>query len=320
MYALAIGLAFTAAAGPARWQRLRAAWPYALMLVGAGLLFWNGRRLESQYPTPDTSGFDWGLGWHRLPDLAATAIAGDYRVSVPAALILAVAPWTLGLRVDWRRAERWIPFAVTTAILLLLPFLALRIAFIHNRYGLFLLASYAWMFTAPVEASRAGRGTGRLVLPLVVSICCGLLALHAAQAWRFARETAAVDALIARLEPGRRGLGMVFEPYSPAAGYSAAYYHYPVWYEVERGGLVEFNFAWFYVQVARFRPERMPPIDYAFDPRRFDWARHGGARFDYFFVRRTGGAPPGLFDGATCDVALVDSAPPWFVYRRGACR
>jgi hypothetical protein len=194
----------------------------------------------------------------------------------------------------------------------------MRLGFIPNRFGLFLLASYAWMFAMP--ADRRPRPQARLVAALAVAICCALLAIHAMWAWRFREETAAFDATIARLPAGRRGLGLVYEPYSAGAGYVPAYYHYPVWYQVERGGLVDFNFAWFYVQVVRFRPERMPPVDYRFGPAAFDWQASDAARYDYYFVRRTGGAAPALFAGATCEVTLETAAPPWYVYRRGECR
>ena len=97
----------------------------------------------------------------------------------------------------------------------------------------------------------------------------------------------AIDAAIKTLAPGERALTLAFSTASPGAGHPYAYIHYPAWYQAERQGLVDFNFAWFPPQIVRWRPDRAPPVTPGFEwyPEKFDWHRHEGWRY---FIEKTG--------------------------------
>ena len=58
----------------------------------------------------------------------------------------------------------------------------------------------------------------------------------------------------------------------------------------------------------------------AWHPAWFDWKRHHGEEYRYFFVRHKGGLPADLFKGAECTPALVIARGNWKVFERRACR
>ena len=159
------------------------------------------------------------------------------------------------------------------------------------------------------------------MMALAVIACWSILAVDAARSWRFGTETYGIDAAIGRLEPGKRALTLVLDEMSGAAAHQHVYLHYPVWYQGEREGFVDFNFAWFLPQIVRFRPDRLPPWvpGLEWKAEQFDWQRHRGSDYDYFFVRGSTISPTSLFRGAECPPRPVWSDDHWTIFARQAC-
>jgi hypothetical protein len=101
---------------------------------------------------------------------------------------------------------------------------------------------------------------------------------------------------------------------------SRVYLHYPAWYQAERKGFVDFNFAWLPPVIVRFRRELAPPVEPEFEwaPSSFDWARHRGADYKYFFVR--GHFPDSIFAGAECPPSPIWRDDSWTVLKQKPCR
>jgi hypothetical protein len=130
-----------------------------------------------------------------------------------------------------------------------------------------------------------------------------------------------IDKVVQSLEPNQRVLRLIFNKASPSADNAIAYLYYPVWYQAERHGLTNFNFAWFTPQIARYRPEYRPAITIGFDfyPELFSWSVHHGSNYGYFFVRGASEAEQNLFRGAPCRPKLVAHDGSWRVFRAGHC-
>ena len=73
----------------------------------------------------------------------------------------------------------------------------------------------------------------RLWLPL---LCWIYLGMHAQRLLAFAHESAPFEEVLAAAEPGERALGLVFTA-SSETGHRDAYWHFPLWYQAEKGGL-----------------------------------------------------------------------------------
>jgi hypothetical protein len=141
---------------------------------------------------------------------------------------------------------------------------------------------------------------------------------------RFARENASFDVVAANIEPAQRALNVVFDKASPAAENGVVYENFALWYQADYHGLVDFNAAWFPPQIVRYRLNVLPavgPSDVAPSPlfQTFDWNRHQGWLYRYFFVRHTSPVPDRFFDNPDCRVVLVATEQDWSVYEAQSC-
>jgi hypothetical protein len=223
----------------------------------------------------------------------------------------------LMLRSRLNRLEALVPFGVTLLIWIAVPLRAQATGTIYLRFILFLLPFYALLF-----APRQDVGSSRwLVLPLV---CWIFLAVHSERLLAFARESAPFEDVLAAAAPDDRALGVVFDATSKT-GSELGYMHWPGWYQAERGGFVDFNFAVFLPQIVRFRPGKTPTRfgreEWAQNPAGgFDWERDGASAYRYFFVRRAGALPDSFFPVGRCRPVPVRSSGDWSLYENVGCR
>ena len=234
-------------------------------------------------------------------------------------LPMLAAPLVLGARFHRRDATAYVPLLVTLLVWALVPAVALNTWFLYQRFALFLLPSYALMFPAPDPAAQGI--LRRIWLPL---LCWTFLLVHSERLLAFATESAAFDEVLAVTRPGHRALGLVLDPGSAATGSRAAYAHFPLWYQAEKAGFVDFNFAVFLPQIVRYRLDLAPTVStdtaeawrLAKD---FDWTRDQAGIYRYFFVRHTAPLPPDYFPTDRCAPVLLKSAGPWSLFENVNC-
>jgi hypothetical protein len=310
---------------------LAAIWPYAVLAVTCIAYLWINRQINVELQINLQPRIEWNFDLLRRLKTPLYAIAaGMQRTSSapfwPIVFFGAAVPWLMGLRIDWRNKSSWIPFVVVALILAFVPFYAYDSSYLYERFTLFLAPAYAWMFVkrrAADDKPLAQRSSfAKLYVPLLVVLCWTMLGVQTGRAWRFAQESDDFNAVLRVLEPGQRALSMIFEPHSDAANTHNVYLHYPVWYQAEKSGFVDFSFAWFPPQIVRFRAEHLPAVDKGFewDPSVFDWKQHGGAEYRYFIARHKEPLPKNLFDGADCTPVSLIRSGSWTVFERRACR
>jgi hypothetical protein len=144
--------------------------------------------------------------------------------------------------------------------------------------------------------------TGALVAAQLLSVAFTFRA--------FDTEARPLDALLAAAEPHKRVLYLPTAPAS-AVSFSWPYSHFGQWYQVHRGGLVDFSFAEFFPMWYRYREEYLPGLPDEFDwrPGTFRWSVHHGERFDYLLVR--GPVLPEWFEGSPERVYPVAQRHEW---------
>jgi hypothetical protein len=324
LFGWASGVALLAAEWVKRRFHLAAFLPHALLALGFAAYFLISRTVEADFNVP----YDYlkmtDFKWTRLVKVPLYTVGMRENPGLlPLAALLLAVPWLYGLRPSRERSIACIPFALVVSIMLFVPSFALNTAFLYERFALFLLPAYAWMF-APSPQPTGGevrRWSRRLAPVVMVASCWILLGVTTLQAWRFGQETRELDAEISRLEPYQRALILVFDGASEAASNPFIYIQYPAWYQAEREGMVDFNFAWFPPQIVRFRPGHLPPWrpGNEWRPERFDWRQHEGAKYRYFFIRDAGNFGPGLFKGADCVPTRIWSSGVWEIFERRGC-
>ena len=330
MFVFAVGTGFLLLAAHARsWRAfVLALWPYVIFGLASIIYFLISRQVSSglalDQSLPQT--LLWGNG-PRIPDTLIFPLCANVQglsVLLPlfTVLFMIAAPWLMRARIDFQHKSSWLPHVVIVLIMLMVPSYALNTQFLYQRFALFLLPTYAWMFTWQAESLRSiDRRNARVAMSLIILLCFAMLSVHSIRAWRFGQESADIDHLMAVVEPGQRALALVFAPDSSADNNRKIYAHYPAWYQAEHQGLVDFNFAWFPPQIVRYRPDHLPAVRPGFEwhPERFDWNTHDGGAYRYFFVRPPPGQPQNLFAGAPCTPKLLLTLGSWAVYENRPC-
>ena len=258
----------------------------ALRLRGASMM--SADRLEPSWPGPMSV----------LKHLLAFPIgvpSADL-VLLPLVPLLLAAPLLLGYRPDWRNLPALAPLAVLLVWCFAVPDAFLDTWFIGSRFAVLLLPFYALALRPPAAGPPAWT---RLALP---ALCLAFLAVHVDRLFAFTRESAAFREVLAAAEPGARARFVVEDLGSAATRNLLAYRHFPAWYQVEKAGLVDFNFANFAQAVVRYRRE-VPLSD----------------EYRYYFVRNAQTVPATSLPRGACEPVLRKRAGTWSLFESTRC-
>ncbi|SDI05697.1 hypothetical protein SAMN05216466_116140 [Paraburkholderia phenazinium] len=327
LFVSAIGMAFHFTTLRRRTARAIAAlWPYVSLGVLCVVYAWLHRNVDltSMYPF----GIQWGKVWLRPLTLLVFpwGIYPDIGSSLQASIVLLAAPLMLNLRVN-RTPAALTPMAVTVVVWLGLPSLGMNTFYVFQRFGLFIFPFYALMFCradAAIASHGFSQGRAAAGQALLALVCIAFVGIQAKETLDFAAESADFESVMDATEPAQRALTLIIDKGSPAAGNPVAYDNFPAWYQAERQGLTDLNFAWFPALIVRYRLDRLPavhPSDYGATPfyETFDWTKNQAQIYRYFFVRHTAPVPPALFNNDHCKVTLLKAEGHWAVYERHAC-
>jgi len=307
---------------------IRTIWPFLLLVALCGAYFFINKKFSADMPTNLDSAIKWDYGFDRiLKALIYTVTPNGDPLSMlklfVTAMVMFSIPWLLGLRINWRNPIPLVPFFLVVIILGFVPNFAFSTALLYQRFALFLLPAYAWIFPATQPSNSPKQESARektLIVVLILSTW-GFMGLQTLNTVRFNNESKDIDTIISQLKPRQRALTMAFDPDSKGNDSIKIYAHYPAWYQAEKGGLVDFNFAWFPPQIVRYRPDRLPAVEPGFEwnIHKFNWHTHRGDDFNYFLVRSSEPVPPLLFDGAPCQPQLVLKKGKWSIYEKLPC-
>lgn len=297
------------------------AWPYVVLVAGCGAYVLISREMEKAgVGDPAATRIDMGAINERLALLTVGPFdnTDSHRAAV-LFLALTVLPLAAGLRIRPTR-ERLAIAGGVFGVLMLCPLDAWATNLLYPRFTLFLLPAYAWLFEPRAAPGRPSPTTRALMTYGVHAAAVFAVGMHTVQAALFARESRAFEQVLAAAQPGQRALSLVIDP-KGGAGIESPYLHFPLWYQAEKHGFVEFNFAWYLPQIARYRTidaQTVRPY-LALKPLTFDWRRQGGERYRYIFVRSGDGVPNGYWNGAACSPALAAQAGPWMLFENRPC-
>ena len=236
--------------------------------------------------------------------------------------VLLSCPLLLKNQLNFKNVLCFVPVAIALFIYCFAPAFALKTAFLYQRFALFFLPAWAFVFIAGASLKQ----------PSVSSkLACVVLALctwwpiynHTVESVRFDKESADFEIILAVLEPNKRALYLSIDNYSPADGHQNIYLHYGSWYQADKKGYVDFNFAWFPPQMLRFKTDNETEIrpGFEFQPKTFDWNAHKGDRYEYFIFRSEDTLDTrDYFRGAPCAPELFVKKGVWSVYQTVTCK
>jgi hypothetical protein len=288
--------------------------PYLMMLAACAVFTWATRQIEAP---AHISHIEWPMPYERLVSLAYELQSPESPSFIPLTL-LAVAAMAL-MRPTFSKSAT-VPIGVVLIVYFMAPHIAYSTAFLYQRFAMFILPFAA---LACVASTRTAATKTRMYHIVLMFSSLAMIALHAQRSLAFGRETADFEIVIAAAEPGRRAASIVHNRRSWATGNHAQLLHMPAWYQADKQGLIEFNFAYFHPQVVRYHSTAIPNAGFGFDPDmpEFDWALPQARSFDYYFVHQFRSNPPvGFSTNPACEIKLLKSAGTWSLYERGPCR
>lgn len=194
---------------------------------------------------------------------------------------------------------------------LTLPYNPAGVAFVFDRYSLYLLPFLA-LTLQPRTLTPLLSSLARYMIILAVLTLLGHQAVFQAE---FAKREGSYLAALKQLPTGQRLLNLA-EPELLSSIPSLPTWHLASWYQSERQGWVEFNFANFVPQIVRYR-DPAPAIYYTRQTQlnKFDWAKYKADRFDFISVRHGKPLPDSLFAAAPCGVKLWQQGDGWSIYQ-----
>lgn len=225
---------------------------------------------------------------------------------------LLLVPFAIGLR---PAVARWrlLPLGVVLALTLAAPFKLAGVAFLHQRFAVFLAP--ALLLSLRPGAARLSRPMARVVIGALIA---SWFAIVIPRLVAFDREARAVDAVLAAMEPQSSVRPVIVDRGSEHLPGGAPYLHFAAYHQAERGGFNGFSFARSPTSFVRYRAGVDPgmPRDAEWRPQDFDWKREG-ERYDYFFMR-SAVDPRLLFFDDDGQVQLIAHSGPFWLFRPSA--
>ncbi len=275
-------------------------------------------------------GFGWDISHRGLFLLYVWGMRKQDALFLLGGALMFAAPFLLGLRLNRANPSAMVPLVVVIGVWIFMPSYALKIPLLYERFALFLMPAYAMAFckrpdrTGPERRASMhvpGFARNSAVLSLLALSCWGFMAVQTVRLHRFIAESAPFETILDLMEPGQRAVNLIFDRDSEA--YSAiTYLQYGSWYQAEKHGFVDYNFAWYLPQPARFRLDQLPAITPGYDwrPDLFDWKTSQGRLYRYFILRDVHDQGKRVLTNDECEVRLVRRVGVWSLYERGACR
>lgn len=298
-------------------EKTAAAWPY--LMFGILMIAYRLHVHHSAMPQPGYHPlFTWEWSYDRLSFLRVFWVS-DSRMALLSSVIpvLLVLPRYIGSRLHRNDPTPFIPLAVLLLAYGILPSQVQEVSLIYVRFSAYFLPFFAFIFRKPDNDFQPNKapypGWFFLLIPGLSLFIVGIKMFQTAS---FYRESLAFRPLLEKTAPNQRALSLIFDAGSRYIATPMVYLHYPLWYQVEKGGFVDVNFASNPPCVVHFKKDQAPSavLGYEFIPGTFDWIKWQGWRYRYFFVRRFSPISSHFFDNPQCRVSLVQSSGPWSLY------
>jgi len=301
-------LIFTRARG---WQAKLLGCSALASVLPTVALWWSAIRTYEPSTAATAVATHWG--WHRAWEFFSYQMSAGNALSEGIFGLSAFGlPLALGAR-PAREPWRWIPFAITVLLFLVVPVAALDIDLLYCRVATFALPTFLFALDMSPE------GAVQRARALLTGLVAARLAFVSVQFERFGAEASSLHEVLSATQPGKRLLYLPSSVLSKVVPHDV-YSHFGCYYQIERGGVVDYSFAELFPTWYRYLPEVEPTLPAEFDSHthQFRYGQHDGPRFDYFLVH--GPVLPAWFEGAPMRPPLVARAQEWTLLRAEVTR
>lgn len=289
-------------------SRLLVVWPLAAplpLLATWAALAHGGEAAQTQL------GYEWGAVWRRPLEWPGLLLGSADDLLARFGLLVAVIVllW-LGVRLSGRQ-RIWTGLLVLALVYLTFPVFGFGVALLYPRFAVLVALVTLPTLSLPTSAWRR-----RAVQTLIVLLPALWLAVAGVRFHAFDRDARSFDRLLDIMEPGKRVRMLMLDLRAPGALDFPVMMHFPTWYQVSKGGQMNFSFALFFPELVRYHgmPSFSTPRGAETAIERFVYARER-VHFDYFVVRAHRDRTAQLFPGAGDRLRLLAHEGAWWLYQ-----
>lgn len=271
--------------------------------------------LSVLYVPARNEGGPWQIGWHRVQQLAPNMLSLSLTwPNILISVVLLATPWIHSRPLP--TVAKFAPFGFYILFMLFAPNYMMGNYFTYNRFAMFGMPLYALCF-ARAENSTA-RSTTRSSLAVFALVTTSILAIQAKtllSSLSYESEAKGFHTLLGSMKQGVRVLGLIATRHATMTP-APVFWHYQAWYQAERDGVADFNFAYWPIMNLHYRPKTLPAVDEAFlwNPWDFDWQTHAGASYRYFIVKGTEDFINHIAQRFTGHATKIQSEGDWYLY------
>lgn len=242
---------------------------------------------------------------------------GNSAIEMYMYILLILSPFFIGLRPSLS-TPTVAPVIVFMIFWFTSPDYAMKTEFLYERFSLIFIPIYISLFKAHSKKSTTHPVVeiNSFIIPtisttLILSLCWQFI--------NFEKEAHNFKSVISKIPNNGRLLSIIQDTNSPAAHNSNLYINYGSWYQAEKGGIADFNFAWFPPQPVRFKKETLPNISPkgSANMDKINWLKFDAQRYDYFLTRKTSDQPDLLIQHQC--TKLIAQSGNWRAYSRISC-
>jgi hypothetical protein len=240
--------------------------------------------------------------------------SGQGTMTAPLQLVLSLAllamPFLAGARIS-PKLHRWLPFAVAVLVIGLMPAKAFGAILLYHRLSIFLMP----LFLLALEFPTGERPKSYYAVLVLVALCA---LLNINRFSDFNRETLGFSRIMTLMDERKNVMSLSTYPWSRTTQLPT-HFHTGVWYQVEKRGIVDFNFAFFYPSFVRFRADQhkwIPNDALVWNPTNFDWENNNGSYYDYFIIYSPDDPAEAIFKESQDQVELVEQSLGWWLYKK----
>ena len=287
---------------------LRHYWP---LLAGlAAVLPWVPGFLTS----PDISAHpeQWNLSWGRLTALPATLFAiGPVDQTATYFGYGALALVALSLGRPSKHWSRYCLFAIASVAYMLFPFELRGVSFLFPRFAALIIPGL--ILLADGQRSLLPRWPRRGLAVLFSAVWVGVFALRMRD---FNEEAHGFREVVEKIPNRMRIRPLIFANMSGVFPGAPLYLHFPAYYQAEKGGVLGYSFARYFICFIHDRPgvDMGMGEDMEWAPGRFD-AQREVPQYDYFIARSEHDIAARSFRNSPKQIVLEASGGGWWSYR-----
>lgn len=239
------------------------------------------------------------------------SMIAEPRVYIFSAALIA-SPFVFGYELS-KKPEKYISFIFFIAIWSVLPHYFNKVFFVYERFSVFAFIFYFSIFEEAKHKSGVLLGYIRsLFLPIFAVV---LMHKPLLDIYLFKNESKEFSSFLDSIDSGRRVLSLVFHKESPYISNPFVYVHFPLWYQAEKQGFVDFNFSWFSPQVVRFKAEMAPEVKPSFEWRPHEFRSIKSCHtYEALIVRHAGPDSPNVVDIGDCTFTYDKNKGFWYYY------